>query len=156
MDIGPLRQLADELGVGRQVIWDLRFIEDAEIPVLFEQADVVVFPYKGIDQSGALMTAVHYGTPIVATRVGGFREILQDGTHAYLASPEDPIEFAHAMEKVLCDPDVASRMRKAVQSLAEETPTWDEIGQQTMKVYEIARAGWVRGANPKPLPTHRV
>ena len=52
-----------------------RFITDPEIPALFRRADVVVLPYREIEQSGVLYTALAFGKPIVLSAVGGFTEV---------------------------------------------------------------------------------
>ena len=52
-----------------------RFITDPEIPAYFRRADVVALPYRQIEQSGVLYTALAFGKPIVASAIGGFTEV---------------------------------------------------------------------------------
>ena len=54
-----------------------RFVEDLEIPAIMRRADIVALPYRDVDQSGVLYTALAFGKPIVASAVGGFGEVLQ-------------------------------------------------------------------------------
>ena len=42
-----------------------RFVSDPEIPAFFRRADVVVLPYREIDQSGVLFTAMAFGRAVV-------------------------------------------------------------------------------------------
>ena len=56
----------------RRVRWIPRFVDDAEIAAFFRRADLVVLPYREIDQSGVLFTALAFGTPLVLSAVGGF------------------------------------------------------------------------------------
>ena len=56
-----------------------RFVADAELPAFFDRADLVVLPYREIDQSGVLFTALAFGKPLVLTAVGGFPEVAGDG-----------------------------------------------------------------------------
>lgn len=139
MPMEPLRELQAELDIGGSVEWDLRFVPDTEIPSVFSSADLVVFPYREIDQSGALMSALPFGKPIVATNVGGFSEVLTDGEHGFLADPEDHEQLAEAMERVLSNPDDADRFGDAVKRLAETTYSWEQIAKQTIETYESAR-----------------
>ena len=56
-----------------------RFIGDAELPAYFRRADLVVLPYREIDQSGVLFTALAFGKPLLLSDVGGFPEIAATG-----------------------------------------------------------------------------
>ena len=56
-----------------------RFVSDGETAALFRRADLVVLPYREIDQSGVLFTALGFGVPLVLTDVGGFPEVAAAG-----------------------------------------------------------------------------
>ena len=56
----------------------LRFVSGAELAGAFRAADLVVLPYREIDQSGVLFTALAFGKPLLLTAVGGFPEIAAD------------------------------------------------------------------------------
>ena len=55
-------------------------VDDAEIPALFRRADLVVLPYREIDQSGVLYAALGLGRPLLLSSVGGFPEVAAAGT----------------------------------------------------------------------------
>ena len=57
------------------------------------RADLVVLPYREIDQSGVLFTALAFGKPLLLTSVGGFPEV---GRRAELVPPGDPDALAAA------------------------------------------------------------
>ncbi len=57
----------------------LRFVSGAELAGAFRAADLVVLPYREIDQSGVLFTALAFGKPLLLTAVGGFPEIAATG-----------------------------------------------------------------------------
>lgn len=137
MDIEPLRRRAADLGIQSSVRWDLRFVPDAEVPALFDAADLVVFPYDDIDQSGSLLTAVQYETPIVATDIAGFAEVLTDGKHGFLVPPDAPAALADAMHRVVTDPELAEKMGEKIGELVESIPTWEAIAYSTREVYDV-------------------
>ncbi len=56
-----------------------RFVRDAELPAYFRRADLVVLPYREIDQSGVLFTALAFGKPLLLSDVGGFPEVAATG-----------------------------------------------------------------------------
>ena len=67
------------------------------------RADLVVLPYRNIEQSGVLYTALAFGRPLVLSSVGGFPEIAEQGA-ARLVPPEDPEALAEALRELLADP----------------------------------------------------
>ena len=74
MDISPLRAAAPP-----NVRFVPRFITDSELPAYFRRADLVVLPYREIDQSGVLFTALAFGKPLLLSDVGGFAEVAATG-----------------------------------------------------------------------------
>ena len=74
MDIAPLRAIAPP-----NVRFVPRFITDGELPAYFQRAALVVLPYREIDQSGVLFTALAFGKPLLLSDVGGFPEIAATG-----------------------------------------------------------------------------
>lgn len=135
INIEPLRRLATELGVIDRITWDLRFIPEDEVSSYFDAATVIVFPYREIDQSGAMHIALAFSKPIVATKVGGFPEILQDGVHGYLVEPDDPSGLALSLKRILTNPSQIHKMSLAVHSLADSL-SWDMIALKTINIYE--------------------
>ena len=99
-----LKQLECSLGIQNRVEWNLRFIPEREVAALFRSATVVALPYLEIDQSGVLMTAIGFERPIVATRIGGIPETIQDGVHGALVEPGDVAGLAEALGRMLGDP----------------------------------------------------
>jgi glycosyltransferase involved in cell wall biosynthesis len=83
------------------IVWRNEFIAEEEVPTVFYEADVLVLPYRHIDQSGVLFQALRHGLPMVATRVGSF---------AHYISPE---------LGEICEPEDALDLRKAIGRLVE-------------------------------------
>ena len=54
----------------------IRYISDAEVPALFSAADVCVLPYKSATQSGIVGISYHFDLPVIATDVGGLKEMI--------------------------------------------------------------------------------
>jgi len=48
--------------------------------------------------------------PVVATRVGGVPELVQEGRHGLLVPPQDPEELAAAVQRILADPRASRQM----------------------------------------------
>ncbi len=80
-----------------------RFIENNELVGLIRGSRAVVCPYIAASQSGLVQTAMPFGKPVVATKVGAFTEIIKDGENGYLAEPADSSSLAHAIRKFYKD-----------------------------------------------------
>ena len=132
MPMDELRDLADRApGTVRFVD---RFIPDAEIPAFMRRADLVVLPYRNIEQSGVLYTALAFGRPLVLSSVGGFPEIAERGA-ARLFPPGDPDALAEVLRELLADPGASEALGVAAAHEAATTYSWDRIGEATMELY---------------------
>src|SRR4051794_7482924 len=107
MPLESLRELAGEIR-GR-VRFVSRFIDDSEIPAFFRRADIVALPYREIDQSGVLYTALAFGKPIVVADVGGFSEIAAQGA-ARAVTRNAPVQLAAVIQELLDRPDERARL----------------------------------------------
>jgi len=136
MPVEPLQFLARRLGIAERVFWDLRFVDEKEVASYFAQADVVVLPYRRIDQSGVLTVALAFGKPVIASRVGGFPEIITDGTHGFLVEPGNPEALAQALSCIVSNDELRIRMGGEVERLASEELAWENIAAQTIHVYQ--------------------
>ncbi|HSD75789.1 MAG TPA: glycosyltransferase, partial [Solirubrobacteraceae bacterium] len=74
MDIAALKAAAPS-----SVRFVERFVADDEVAAFLERADLVVLPYREIDQSGVLFTALAFGRPLLLSAVGGFPEVAAEG-----------------------------------------------------------------------------
>jgi glycosyltransferase involved in cell wall biosynthesis len=134
MPVEPLRRLAEEAdGTVRFVP---RFITDPEIPAYFHRADLVVLPYRDVEHSGVLYTALAFGKPMVLSAVGGFPELAEETGAARIVPPEDPAALAAALGELLDDEGARSQLATAAQRAAEGAYSWDRIGAQTLSLYE--------------------
>lgn len=136
MDTEPLKALARRLGVAERVRWLERFVGDDELGAFFERADVVALPYREIDQSGVLFTALAFGKPLLLTRVGGFSEIADDHGAALAVPRDDPSALAHGLSRLLSDPAERARLATAARGLADGEFAWPQIAQRTLELYD--------------------
>lgn len=111
-----------------------RFIPDREVPAYMRRADLVVLPYRNIEQSGVLYTALAFGRPLVLSSVGGFPEIAEAGA-ARLVPPGDPEALAAVLRELLADDDARDALAAAAAREASSTYSWDRIAAATMGLY---------------------
>ena len=136
MDTRILKDLAASLGVSNVVQFDFRHVEDHEVPGLFNSASVVVLPYREIDASGVLSTAVAMGRPVIATNIGGFAELLSNDSDAILVSPNDAHGLSLALHRVIQDAALRDHLAAGIRKLRDATPNWVDIGHSTHRLYE--------------------
>jgi glycosyltransferase involved in cell wall biosynthesis len=133
MPMKPLRSLAEN-AAGRVRFID-RFVTDPEIPAYMRRADVVALPYRNIEQSGVLYTALAFGRPLLLSDVGGFGEIAAEGAARTVPS-ENPAALAAALRELLGDDAERERLAASAQAAARGRYSWDKIGRETMALYE--------------------
>src|SRR3954454_8921690 len=76
-----------------------RFVTEAEAAALFRRADAAVLPYREIEQSGVLFSALAFHTPLILSAVGGFPEV----DAAVHVPPGDAAALHAAIEMLLAD-----------------------------------------------------
>jgi glycosyltransferase involved in cell wall biosynthesis len=140
MPIEPLRERAEVLGVAGRITWDLRFVPEAEVPAVLATASVAALPYRWIEGSGVLATALAQGVPPVATAVGTFPELCAAYDLGDPVPPDDPAAFALALVRALTDPAARARAIGGMQRARAEL-TWERTAEMTLDLYGRALAG---------------
>lgn len=112
-----------------------RFIDDTELPAYFQRADLVVLPYREIDQSGVLFTALAFGKPLLLSDVGGFPEVAATGAARTFPAGDVPALSA-ALRDLLSDPATLSGMAERARAATAGPYSWDEIARRTLGLYE--------------------
>lgn len=136
MDTEPLKRRADELGIEGRVRWIERFVGDDELGAFFARADVVALPYREIDQSGVLATALAFSRPLLVTRVGGFAEIADEHGAALGVEPGDVDALADGLTRLLADESLRNHLSRASRALAAGELSWESIAARTIALYE--------------------
>ena len=150
VDTQPLHDLMARHQLQSFVDLRLDFVSDAEMAARFDDADVLVFPYRGIDTSGVLMAAIARAIPVIASDIGCFAEMLVDGQEGSLVGPDDPKVLAAAMIDLIEDQSKVKAMRANMGALQQRIPSWRRIAEMTTQVYELAQAP----PAPKPVGAH--
>lgn len=146
MDVAPLQALARQLGVADRIEFDLRFVEAGEIDEIFRGVDVVVLPYREIEASGVLMTAIAVGKPVIASRLGSAAELFADGNGGVLIPRDDAQALADAMSGFADSPSLRATYGRDIRRLRDSIPRWADIAHATTNVYDDARHRWRGGA----------
>jgi glycosyltransferase involved in cell wall biosynthesis len=116
----------------------MRYIPAAEIPCFYSAADVLLYPYRQITTSGALMTGLNYRRPIIASDLPLFRGLIEEEENGLLLPSYTSEALAEAMRRLYADAQLFDRLRLGAQANRERQTQWDEIAQRTRRTYEAA------------------
>lgn len=104
--------------------------------------DALIMPSKHEGLPYTVLETMSLGTPIIASRVGGLAEVLDDGRTAVLLEPEDAPGWARAMAEMVADPGSARVLGQAGQEEQARSFTLDAMGQRYWLVYQETLMSW--------------
>ncbi|MBT1090243.1 glycogen synthase [Streptomyces sp. WAC 05379] len=132
------RDLYQELSRVREgVHWIPQMLPRPEVIQLLTHAAVFVCPSVYEPLGIVNLEAMACGTPVVASRVGGIPEVVDDGKTGLLVPLDDDFEagLAHALDSVIGDPEAARRMGEAGRERAVGEFGWDAVARRTAGLY---------------------
>jgi colanic acid/amylovoran biosynthesis glycosyltransferase len=146
-DTAQLHALASQLSMRERVVFHGRCTRD-EVSQLLRKTDVVVAPSvptrdgrrEGIPV--ALMEAMASGLPVVASRLSGIPELVDDAVNGRLVTPGDERELADAIEALLRDPERRRSMGRAARAKIERS---FELNHNAQLLLETIRSSLAAG-----------
>ena len=133
------RELYEDLSRTREgVHWIPQMLPRPEVMQLLTHAAAFVCPSVYEPLGIVNLEAMACGTPVVASRVGGIPEVVDDGRTGLLVDVDDGFEasLAQALDSVIGDPETARRMGEAGRERAVEEFGWDAVARRTVRLYE--------------------
>ena len=131
-------------GFGDRLIVDAGFLPEQRLDAHLRRADILVFPYRHIDASGALLSALHYGKPVVASDTGLFAQIAARPESPILSfAVGDPAALAAALLPLIGDPAMRREFGARAMALDSALGNWEDTAMRTIAVYEAARRHWL-------------
>ena len=104
--------------------------------------DLLVLPSRSEGLPHAVLEAMAFGLPVVASAVGGVPEVVQDGVTGLLVTPEDPRALAGGLERLLSDSELCARYGAAGRAAFERREhTWDRVARDLEALYARALEG---------------
>jgi len=105
-----LENLARSLGISDRVVF---MSHRTDIPKILAASNLFVYPTLKDALPTALLEAMAAGVPIVASKIGGVPEIIENDVSGLLVPPASPSSFTEACLRLLCNPDLANRLTTA-------------------------------------------
>lgn len=110
-----------------------------EIARWYEAADLVIHPSLSEGLPNVVLEAMASRRPVVASRVGGLPEVIEDGRNGRLFSPNDSAELVRILDELIQSPDRQREMGQAgFHSLSEKGLTWEGKARKTLSVLKEA------------------
>jgi phosphatidylinositol alpha-mannosyltransferase len=149
-DTGP-SQVRELLGDDARAVEFLGPISDDEKASLLSSVDVYCAPQTGGESFGiVLVEAMSAGAAVVASDLGAFRRVLEDGAAGTLFRTGDPADLAATLLRVLRD-DTLREAARAHAADAVQRYDWSHVTHEVLTVYEMVVAGSPGHVGEDPL-----
>jgi glycosyltransferase involved in cell wall biosynthesis len=127
-----LRRDAQTLGLGDRV----RFCGfEPDWPGLVPGLDLLLHPARREGLGAVVLEAMSAGVPVIASRVGGIVDAIEDGVNGRLVAPDDPGAWLDAIADLLGDGEERLRLGMAARRTVESRFTIDRMTDSYLEVY---------------------
>jgi glycosyltransferase involved in cell wall biosynthesis len=114
------------------------FVPHDELQQLYARAAVVACPSRREGFGVACLEAMAHGRPVVASSVGGLRDLVVDRETGLVVPPRDPGALRSALEELLGDRQLRRRLGAAARERARERFSWETVTDSTLAAYAEA------------------
>lgn len=129
-----LREQAKELGLGHRVQF-VGQVDYSKVPQYYAAADIFVLPsvaWEGLPMT--VIEAMAAGLPVIASRVGGVPDAVQEGKTGILVEPANVGQLKGAVSQLLQDNELQRKMGKSARELAKRKFSQAAMTQNTLAI----------------------
>jgi phosphatidylinositol alpha-mannosyltransferase len=138
--IGPAREEIAPLMLDDRGVRVLGKVSDAQKRAELQRADVLCAPSLRGESFGMVLTeAFAAGTPVVASDIAGYRDVVRDGVDGVLVPPADPQALAETLRDLWEEPDRRVAMARAAAADVQRF-AWPRVAAEVMEAYQDAIA----------------
>lgn len=120
----------------RRIVLIEEMVGKDELIELYSNAQAFVCP-SVYEPFGIInLEAMACKTPVVASRVGGIVEVVDDKVNGFLLPPKDPKAIANAVNGILGSRDLRERLAEAGRDKVEREFSWESIAKKTISLYQ--------------------
>ncbi|HRR64898.1 MAG TPA: glycosyltransferase family 4 protein [Candidatus Paceibacterota bacterium] len=106
-----------------------------EVQARLLEATALILPSLEDNCPMAILEAMAAGVPVIAARVGGVPELVEEGKTGFLCNPHEPASMAAAIERVLRDPAWAAAVARQARERARERFHPETIARRHLAIY---------------------
>ena len=111
------------------------YVPDEMLVPHYRQAELFVLPSVFEPFGMTTLEAMACGVPVVASKFGGIRTVIDSGKNGLLVDPTDPDEFSEAIVKILKDQKLAEYLEKQGYQTIQKYYSWEAIAERHIKFY---------------------
>jgi glycosyltransferase involved in cell wall biosynthesis len=100
----------------------------------YQSADIFTFPSKHEGMPNSVLEAMACGLPVLATRIAGNEELVQDGTNGFLVAPGTPDALSAALTKMLAAPVRLSTLGAESRRIVLQSYNWQRAARDYMRL----------------------
>ncbi len=134
-DGDKIRNMVSKLGIKNNV----RFLghnTENEVIRYYHASDIFVLPSYAEGMPNSLLEAMACGLPVIASKIGGVVDIIEDGKSGILVEPGDVLGLASAMVRLLKDAELRQRLGAEARKRIVEGFSINRIADKYIKLYE--------------------
>jgi glycosyltransferase involved in cell wall biosynthesis len=141
-ETGRLKAESEKLGLDDAVRFIAR-VPHAEVRRYYDLVDFFVYPRRSMRLTELVtplkpLEAMAEGRIVIASAVGGHRELIRDEETGFLFPPDAPETMAHQIIKAISASDVHPHMRESARHFVETSRTWPVCAAAYRPIYEAA------------------
>lgn len=130
------QMITEKMKETTNTLWINKLLKEEQYIELYSNASVFACP-SIYEPFGIInLEAMACKTPVVASKVGGIKEVVVDGETGFFVEPKKPDELSEKINVLLNDKDMAQRFGENGRKRVEELFDWKIIAKQTKKMYE--------------------
>ncbi|WP_311269644.1 glycosyltransferase family 4 protein [Sphingobium sp. WCS2017Hpa-17] len=138
MDVAPLIDAVAQAGFSHRLITDFGFLTEPRLDAHMARADMIVFPYRHIDSSGAFLSALHHGKAMVTSDAGMFGQ-LPDGVAVRVQAGNAPA-LAQALLPLIESAAIRHSHGAQARAYGQAMGSWKDMAVATIGIYETVLA----------------
>lgn len=143
-----LEGIAEELGIQDSIEFlGLR----TDVVDLLQQSWGFVIPSRWESLPNALLEAMACGLPCVATRVSGCEDVISDGVNGLLVEPEQPVEMAEELRRIIEDPGLSQHMGQEARKTVVRAYQLTDVVRQYQELYHHLLTSCKHGKNDSSI-----
>lgn len=123
-----------------------------DVPAVMGALDLFAQPSLWEGCGVTILEAMAAGTPVVAGRLGGVPEMVQDGATGILVTPGDPRDLARGCAALLRDRDLSARLARSGRARVEASFRVEELVERTAAMYRDLLSRRRGGPGRQPAP----
>jgi starch synthase len=130
------REVRQKVAANPEVLWINEMVAKENVIQLYSHAEIFVCP-SVYEPFGIInLEAMACKAPVIASRVGGIKEVVADGETGILVEPDRPDQLAEAIRKLVEDRQSIAKFKEAGRRRVEQSFGWEVIAQKTVKLYQ--------------------